>query len=50
MVKPGLEIIFNGIFETHIFRGNRAKSRFFSGKNATAVSAYLFAINQGTAP
>jgi hypothetical protein len=40
----------NGIFESHIFPGNRAKSRFLPGKNATAVSVYLFAINQGAAP
>jgi hypothetical protein len=50
LVNARLEIIFNGIFETHIFRGNRAESRFLPQKNASAVSVYLFAINQGAAP
>jgi hypothetical protein len=49
-VNPGLEIIFNGIFEAQISRRIRAESRFLPGKRATAVSIYQTRIKQGAAP
>jgi hypothetical protein len=49
LVNSGLAIIFNRIFEAHFSRQKRAKSRFLSGKRATAVSIYYVAINQGAA-
>jgi hypothetical protein len=50
VVNPGLEIIFNGIFEAQISRRIRAKSRFLPGKSASAVSVYQARIKQRTPP
>jgi hypothetical protein len=49
IVNPGLEIIFNGIFEAQISGRKRAESRFLPGKTTTAVSVYHATINQGAA-
>jgi hypothetical protein len=50
LVNPGLEIIFNGIFESHISRRKRAKSRILPRKITTAVSIYHAGIKHGVAP
>jgi hypothetical protein len=47
VVNSGLEIIFNGIFEAHIFREDRLKSRFLLGKCRNAAA---FTIPRLSAP
>jgi hypothetical protein len=49
-VNSALEIIFNGIFEAHISRQIRAKSRFLPGKTLSAALVYHPAIKHGAAP